>query len=79
MENTNPQGSENLNVNQAASAFESLMGDSEEAEQGQTEEQTEELEASDEVERVYYTSVQKVSGDYWDDKWKTPTHKGVKA
>jgi hypothetical protein len=50
MENTNPSGSENLNVNQAASAFESLMGDSEEAEQGQSEEQTEELESNDEVE-----------------------------
>jgi len=50
MENTNPSGSENLNVNQAASAFESLMGDSEEAEQGQAEEQTEEVETSDEVE-----------------------------
>ena len=50
MENTNPQGSESLNVNQAASAFESLMGDSEEAEQGQAEEQTEEVETSDEVE-----------------------------
>jgi hypothetical protein len=50
MENTNPQGSESLNVNEAASAFESLMGDSEEAEQGQSEEQTEELQASDEVE-----------------------------
>ena len=50
MENTNPQGSESLNVNQAASAFEGLMGDSDEAEQGQSEEQTEELQASDEVE-----------------------------
>jgi hypothetical protein len=50
MENTNPQGSESLDVNQAASAFEGLMGNSEEAEQGQSEEQTEELEASDEVE-----------------------------
>lgn len=50
MENTNPQGSESLDVNQAASAFESLMGDSEEAEQGQTEEQTEEVETNDEVE-----------------------------
>lgn len=50
MENTNPSGSESLNVNEAASAFESLMGDSEEAEQGQAEEQTEELQASDEVE-----------------------------
>lgn len=50
MENTNPSGSENLNVNQAASAFEGLMGDSDEAEQGQSEEQTEELEANDEVE-----------------------------
>jgi len=50
MENTNPQGSENLNVNQAASAFENLMGDSEEAEQGQSDEQPEELQESDEVE-----------------------------
>lgn len=50
MENTNPQGSESLNVNQAASAFEGLMGDSDEAEQSQSEEQTEELQASDEVE-----------------------------
>ena len=50
MENTNPQGSESLDVNQAASAFESLMGNSEEAEQGQAEEQTEEVETSDEVE-----------------------------
>jgi len=32
MENTNPNGSESLDVNQAASAFEGLMGDSEEAE-----------------------------------------------
>ena len=53
MENTNPQGSESLNVNQAASAFESLMGDSEEAEQGQTEEQSEELQASDEADAEY--------------------------
>ena len=43
MENTNPQGSESLNVNQAASAFESLMGDSEEADNSQTEEQLEEV------------------------------------
>jgi len=50
MENTNPQGSENLNVNQAASAFEGLMGDSDEADNSQSEEQTEELQASDEAE-----------------------------
>ena len=50
MENTNPSGSESLNVNEAASAFESLMGDSEEAEQGQAEEQSEEVETNDEVE-----------------------------
>jgi len=48
MENTNPQGSENLNVNQAASAFENLMGDSEEAEQGQAEEHQEEVQEADE-------------------------------
>ena len=50
MENTNPQGSESLDVNQAASAFESLMGDSEEAEEGQAEGQSEEVETNDEVE-----------------------------
>jgi len=50
MENTNPQGSESLDVNQAASAFEGLMGDSDEAEQGQSEDQTEELQATDEAE-----------------------------
>jgi len=50
MENTNPSGSESLNVNEAASAFESLMGDSEEAEQGQAEGQSEEVETNDEVE-----------------------------
>ena len=53
MENTNPQGSESLNVNQAASAFEGLMGDSDEADNSQSEEQTEELQASDEVEQEY--------------------------
>jgi hypothetical protein len=50
MENTNPQGSESLDVNQAASAFEGLMGDSDEADNSQSEEQTEELQASDEAE-----------------------------
>jgi hypothetical protein len=50
MENTNPQGSENLNVNQAASAFEGMMGDSEEAENSQTEDQPEYQQEADEVE-----------------------------
>ena len=49
MENTNPQGSESLNVNQAANAFISLMGGNDGAE-GQPEEPTEELEASGEAE-----------------------------
>ena len=53
MENTNPQGSESLDVNQAASAFMGLMGDSNEAEQGQSEEQPEELQASDEADAEY--------------------------
>jgi hypothetical protein len=53
MENTNPQGSESLDVNQAASAFMGLMGDSDEAEQGQSEEQPEELQASDEADAEY--------------------------
>lgn len=50
MENTNPQGSESLNVNQAANAFMGLMGSDDGAENGQPEEQSEELEASGEVE-----------------------------
>ena len=50
MENTNPNGSESLDVNQAASAFEGMMGDSEEAEQGQTEGQPEYQQETDEVE-----------------------------
>ena len=50
MENTNPQGSESLNVNQAASAFEGMMGDSEEAEEGQSEGQLEDQQETDEVE-----------------------------
>lgn len=50
MENTNPTGSESLDVNQAASAFEGMMGDSEEAEEGQTEGQLEDQQETDEVE-----------------------------
>jgi hypothetical protein len=50
MENTNPSGSESLNVNQAANAFLGLMGSDDGAEQGQPEEQSEELEATGEVE-----------------------------
>ena len=50
MENTNPQGSESLDVNQAASAFEGMMGDSEEAEEGQSEGQLEDQQETDEVE-----------------------------
>ena len=50
MENTNPNGSESLDVNQAASAFEGMMGDSEEAEQGQSEGQPEYQQETDEVE-----------------------------
>jgi hypothetical protein len=50
MENTNPQGSESLDVNQAASAFESLMGDSEEADNSQAEGQPEYQQETDEVE-----------------------------
>ena len=50
MENTNPTGSESLDVNQAASAFEGMMGDSEEAEQGQSEGQPEDQQETDEVE-----------------------------
>jgi hypothetical protein len=50
MENTNPTGSENLDVNQAASAFEGMMGDSEEADNSQAEGQLEDQQETDEVE-----------------------------
>jgi hypothetical protein len=50
MENTNPQGSDNLNVNQAASAFENLMGDDDGASDSQPESQSEEAQENDEVE-----------------------------
>jgi len=50
MENTNPNGSESLDVNQAASAFEGMMGDSEEAENSQAEGQPEDQQETDEVE-----------------------------
>lgn len=57
MENTNPTGSESLNVNQAASAFLSLMGDDSGADQGQPEENVqasdESVEESDESEAEY--------------------------
>jgi hypothetical protein len=49
MENTNPQGSESLNVNQAASAFEGMMGDDDGASNSQPENQPEELQATDEA------------------------------
>jgi len=51
MENTNPQGSESLNVNQAANAFLGLMGDDNGAAEGQPEESTAELEAAGEVDK----------------------------
>jgi hypothetical protein len=50
MENTNPTGSESLDVNQAASAFEGMMGDSEEADNSQAEGQLEDQQETDEVE-----------------------------
>ena len=50
MENTNPTGSESLDVNQAASAFEGMMGDSEEADNSQSEGQPEYQQETDEVE-----------------------------
>ena len=50
MENTNPNGSESLDVNQAASAFEGMMGDSEEADNSQAEGQSEDQQETDEVE-----------------------------
>jgi hypothetical protein len=50
MENTNPNGSESLDVNQAASAFEGMMGESEEADNSQAEGQPEYQQETDEVE-----------------------------
>lgn len=49
MENTNPQGSDNLNVNQAASAFLGLMGDDSGADEGQPEEHQENSETVEEL------------------------------
>ena len=52
MENTNPQGSESLNVNQAANAFLGLMGSDDGADEGQPEEQSKELETAGEVDET---------------------------
>jgi hypothetical protein len=54
MENTNPNGSESLSVNQAASAFLGLMGGDEGAE-GQPEQPAEELETSAESDETEYS------------------------
>jgi hypothetical protein len=62
MENTNPQGSESLNVNQAANAFLGLMGD-DGAEQGQPEEPIEE-ETSGEAEYEDTEPVEEVKPRY---------------
>jgi hypothetical protein len=62
MENTNPQGSESLNVNQAANAFLGLMGD-DGAEQGQPEEPIEE-ETSGEAEYEDSEPVEEVKPRY---------------
>ena len=50
MDNTNPTGSESLNVNQAASAFLGMMGDESGAEQGQPEELAAQPEVAEETE-----------------------------
>lgn len=66
MENTNPQGSENLNVNQAASSFLDLMGD-DGADEGQPEEiqETEEVveESAEQVEEPKPKYRAKVDGE----------------
>ena len=66
MENTNPQGSENLSVNQAASSFLGLMGD-DGAEEGQPEEiqETEEIveESAEQVEEPKPKYRAKVDGE----------------
>ena len=61
MENTTPQGSESLNVNQAASAFEGMMGDDDGASDSQPENQSEEIQASDEVEQKYSEESEEVA------------------
>ena len=50
MDNTNPTGSESLNVNQAASAFLGMMGDESGAEQGQPDELAAQPEVAEETE-----------------------------
>jgi hypothetical protein len=60
MENTNPQGSESLDVNQAASAFMGLMGDSDGADNSQPEDQPEELQASDEADNEYSEETEEI-------------------
>jgi len=50
MDNTNPAGSESLNVNQAASAFLGMMGDESGAEQGQPDELAAQPEVVEETE-----------------------------
>jgi hypothetical protein len=60
MDDTNPSGSEPLNVNSAASAFLGLMGDDSGADEGQpaeepVDEQDDVVEASDDDSEVEYT------------------------
>lgn len=72
MENTNPQGSESLNVNQAASAFLGLMGDDSGAEQGQPEEAVQEAE---EVVEESAESVSEESGEEVVEEQPKPRYK----
>ena len=66
MENTNPQGSESLTVNQAASAFFGMMGDDNGAEQGQPEEvAAESEEVAEEVGQIVADAMKK-AGEFYN-------------
>jgi hypothetical protein len=69
MENTNPQGSDNLSVDQAASAFLGLMGD-DGAEQGQPEEIRDEQEVVEESEESEEVEAQ--ADDYEEEQEEQP-------
>jgi hypothetical protein len=69
MENTNPQGSDNLSVDQAASAFLGLMGD-DGAEQGQPEEVRDEQEVVEESEESEEVEAQ--ADDYEEEPEEQP-------
>lgn len=84
MEDTNPNGSEPLNVNSAASAFLGLMGDDNGSDEGQpvAEPETDEedvAEASDDDDEVEYTDESDEDAEEADDAEPEPKKFKVKA